>query len=56
MKTIMAVVNEYDEVICELVPDGTDFFWRVPQGSGCDFNHLLCEGDVFKVKAIEVDC
>lgn len=54
MKTIMAMVNGYGEVICELERDG-DFFWRVPKDCGTDFNTLLCEGDVFRVEEIEVE-
>ena len=54
MKTIMAMVNKCGEIIVELERDG-DFFYRVPEGSVCDFNTLLCEGDEFRVEAVEVD-
>lgn len=53
MKTIMAMVNKYGEIIVELERNG-DFFWSIPQDRVYDFN-LLCEGDEFKVEAIEVD-
>ena len=54
MKTVMAMVNKYGEVIVELERDG-DFFYRVPKGHACDFNTLLCEGDEFRVEAVEVE-
>lgn len=52
MKTIMAMVNKYGEIICELEPDG-NFFYKVPAGH--NFNILLCEGDEYRVEAVEVE-
>ena len=49
MKTIMALVNQYDEIVAELERDG-DFFYRLPY-----ILDLLCEGDEFRVEAIEVE-
>ena len=53
MKTMMAIVNKYGEVVCELEPCG-DFFFRVPESSRHAFGYL-CEGDEFYVEEVEVD-
>ena len=53
MKTIMAMVNGYGEVICELKPDGC--WYQVPVRDMHKITTLLCEGDVFKVEEIEVE-
>lgn len=53
MKTIMAMVNGYGEVICELEQDGC--WYKVPARNWVDVTSLLCEGDVFKVEEIEVE-
>ena len=55
MKTIMAMVNKYGEILCELELDDDGFFYRVPANGGYMFNALLCEGDEFRVEAVEVE-
>lgn len=54
MKTIVAMVNRYGEIIVELERDG-DYFYKVPDGHACDFNKLLCVGDEFRVEEIVLE-
>lgn len=55
MKTIMAIVNKYGEILVKLERDG-DFFYRIPRDmDSYMFNVLLCEGDEFRVEEIEVE-
>ena len=54
MRTIMAIVNQYDEIVVELERDG-GFFWKVPIGDRVKVTTSLDEGDVFRVEEVEVD-
>ena len=50
-ETKVCLVNQYDEVICELEKDG--YFYKFPMGF--DRNPLLDIGDEYKVVEIETE-
>lgn len=54
MRTIMAIVNQYDEIVVELERDGR-FFWQVPIGDRVKVTTSLDEGDVFRVEEITIE-
>lgn len=54
MKTIMAMVNKYGEILCELERDGSCFY-KVPTRDICTVTDLLCEGDEFRVEEIVIE-
>lgn len=53
MKTVMAMVNGYGEVVAELKPNGC--WYDVPVKDMYKITTLLCEGDVFRVEEVEVE-
>lgn len=53
MKTIMAMVNQYGEIVAELKPSG--YFYEVPNRELYKVTTMLLEGDEFRVESVEVE-
>ena len=57
MKTIMAMVDKYGQIVCELEPkdDPAYGMYGVPTRKLHIFSDMLMEGDEYRIEAVEIE-